>query len=59
MTAHQFIVTVDVEGWAARDRDEASYAEAALNAADLPDARRLDGFADLAAEAGITDVAAL
>jgi len=57
MGEHRFITVVNVDGWTAGDRDEASYAQAALYAAGLPDARQLDGFADLTAEADITFVA--
>ena len=57
MSEHRFIVIVNVDGWTAEDRAEADYAEAALNTAGLPDAKQLDGYADLAAEADITFVA--
>jgi hypothetical protein len=56
MSEHMFVVTVKVTGWDS-DRDPADYAAQALLTAGLPDAARLDGFADLAAEADITDVA--
>jgi len=50
-----FTVTVAVTGWEdpGDGRTELDYARAALNVADLPDASRLDGFADLAAEADL------
>lgn len=57
MTAHQFIVTVDVDDWDAADgRTPGEYAKAALYSASLRDARSLDGYGDLAAEADISDV---
>jgi len=57
MTDRQFIVTVSIDGWDAQDgRTEADYAADALRCADLPEARRLDGFADLAAEADVIGV---
>lgn len=56
---HQFLVTVDVAGWDdASERTAAQYAEAALAMASLPDARRLDGYADLDATADITGIEA-
>lgn len=57
MGEYRFTAIVSVDGWTAGDRDEAGYAEAALNSASLPDARQLDGYADLGAEAGIVFVA--
>lgn len=58
MSEHEFefVVTVKVTGWDS-DRDPANYAATALLTAGLPEAGRLDGFADLGAEADITDVA--
>lgn len=56
MSEHTFVVTVKIIGWDS-DRDPANYAATALLTAGLPDASRLDGFADLSAEADITDVA--
>ena len=56
MSEHMFVVTVKVTDWAS-DRDPASYAATALLTAGLPEAARLDGFADLSAEADIIDVA--
>jgi hypothetical protein len=57
MTDHQFIVTVSVDGWDAEDgRTETEYAANALRCAGLPEAARLDGYADLTAEADIRDV---
>lgn len=55
----EFTVTVeveDVEPGSDQDRDPADYALAALYAAGLPDASRLDGFADLPWTAGIASV---
>ena len=52
----EFVVTVKVTGWDS-DRDPANYASQALLTAGLPAASRLDGFADLGAEADIIDVA--
>ena len=57
MSEHRFVVIVNVDGWSTEDRDEADYAEAALNAAGLPDAKQMEGFGDLAAEADIVFVA--
>jgi hypothetical protein len=61
MTMHRacFLVEVTVENWEADDRDPVQYAAAALRAACLPDARSLDGYADLDAEAGITSAEVL
>jgi hypothetical protein len=57
MADHQFIVTVHISGWAPLDgRSEQDYARTALWVADLPEARRLDGYGDLSAEADITGV---
>lgn len=56
MSEHRFVVIVNVDDWTAADRDEADYAFAALNAAGLPDAKQLDGYADLGAQADITFV---
>jgi hypothetical protein len=57
MADYQFAVTVSVDGWDAQDgRTEADYAAEALRCADVPVARRLDGYADLGAEADIIDV---
>lgn len=54
MSDHNFEVTVRVEDWLEGDsRDPAEYAAAALRCASLPDASRLDGYADLAATAYI------
>lgn len=58
MSEHRFTVVVNVDDWTAGDRDEAAYASAALNVASLPDARQLDGYADLEATADIVDVVA-
>lgn len=57
MGEHRFVVIVNVDDWTAEDRDEAEYAFAALNTAGLPDAKQLDGFADLEAQADILIVA--
>jgi hypothetical protein len=56
MGVFSFSVEVSVYGWTDPEdgRTEQDYAEAALNAASLSKARSLDGFADLAADAGIT-----
>jgi len=54
-----FLVDVeveDIEPGSDQDRPPAGYALAALNAAGLPDAWQLDGFADLPWIAGITSV---
>lgn len=57
MSAHSFIVVVEVEDTEpGQDRSPDEYAYAALNAAALPDASRLDGFADLPWIAGIVTV---
>ena len=47
MSTHEFIVTVDVDDWLDDPRDPGEYARIALNTASLPDARRLDGYADM------------
>ena len=51
MSEHRFTVIVSVDDWPeddlAKGRAEAEYAAAAVNYASLPDARQLDGFADL------------
>jgi hypothetical protein len=57
MSEHRFVVIVNVDDWTASDRDEADYALAALNTAGLPDAKQLDGYADLEAQADIVFVA--
>ena len=56
MGDYTFTVTVSVAGWEdpGDGRAEHDYAKAALDMASLPDASRLDGFADLKAEADIT-----
>jgi hypothetical protein len=46
----------DIEPGSDQDRTPAGYALAALNTAGLPDAGRLDGFADLPWVASITSV---
>jgi hypothetical protein len=57
MSSHQFIVTVDVDDWDATDgRTAGEFAKAALYSASLRDARSLDGYGDLSAEADISDV---
>jgi len=56
MSAHQFLITVDVEGWDAADsRTPEGYAAAALRCAGLPEAAQLDGYGDLSAVCDITD----
>jgi len=51
MSEHRFTVIISVDDWPeddlAKGRAAAGYAAAALNCASLPDARQLDGFADL------------
>jgi len=60
MAEHTFLVTVEVDDWPDADpeyhRTEAQYARAAINTASLRDAEHLDGFADLKADAWITEV---
>ena len=59
MSEHQFLVTVTVDDWPENpglDRTAAMYAQDALLTAGLPDARVLDGFADLTAAADVSDV---
>jgi hypothetical protein len=57
MSLHSFIVTVEVDRWPSGDnRLPQDYALTALNCATLPDASRLDSFADLPAEASVVDV---
>jgi hypothetical protein len=63
VSEHQFIVTVETD-IAIPDGDEhgrtaADYAKSTLNVASLPDASRLDGFADLTGTADITNVTEL
>lgn len=55
---HEFLVTVSVDGWTdpGDGRTEQDYADAALGAAGLREARYLDGFADLGADADITGI---
>jgi hypothetical protein len=61
MSDHQFLVTVTVENWADNDAGvtEQDYASAALGVVSLPDARHLEGFADLDAEADVTGIQAM
>jgi hypothetical protein len=49
-------VDIDIPDDDEYDRRAKDYAEAALNAVSLPDASRLDGFADLTGEAWLDDV---
>ena len=60
MSTHRFLVEVEVTGWPESDPEynctERDYAYGALWAASLRDARHLDGFADLEADATISGV---
>lgn len=49
-------VDIDIPDNDEYGRDAQDYAMAALNCASLPDASRLDGFADLTGEAWLDDV---
>jgi hypothetical protein len=60
VSQHQFIVTVETDLSIPADdehgRDEELYAKAALLVCGLPDAQRLDGFADLSGSAWVVQV---